>query len=360
MAYTTIDHPSAYYQTALYSGNNTSQSITLDGNSNLQPDVVWIKERNGIEDHCIFDSSRSGSERLSPNTTGSTWDDASNVTAFDSDGFSIVSNDQLNDSGNTQVAWCWKVNGGTTTTNDASATSVGSQDSVYQANTTAGFSIVTWTGPSGSGVGTNAHGLGAVPHLMIVKCRSASEPWEVYHHKNTTAPETDYLRLNTTAATADSAHVWADTAPTSTVFTVGDSGSTNEDSKTYVAYLWKEIQGYSKFGSYTGNGNADGPFVYTGFKPAFLIVKNTSDGDDQWLVWDNKRSPTNPVDDYLAPSASDAESANSNWAIIDFVSNGFKLRSSDISYNQSGYKYIYIAFAEQPFVSSEGVPCTAR
>ncbi len=180
----------------------------------------------------------------------------------------------------------------------------------------------------------------------------------MYNHTNASWPETNYLVLNSTAVTADSANKFNDTAPNTTYATIG--GDDNIISGTIVLYSFAEVQGYSKFGRYTGNGNANGPFVYTGFKPAFLIIKNTSDADDQWIVWDNKRSTSNPVDDYLAPSASDAESANSNWAIIDFLSNGFKLRSSDISYNQNTYSYIYIAFAEHPFVSSEGIPVTAR
>tara|TARA_R100001082_G_scaffold76020_1_gene44120 strand:- start:25 stop:1092 length:1068 start_codon:yes stop_codon:yes gene_type:complete len=355
MAYTTIDDPSAHFQIALYSGNNTSQSITLGGNSDLQPDVVWIKERNGAEDHCIFDSSRSGSERLSPNTTGATWDDASNVTSFDSDGFSVGSSDQLNDSGNTQVAWCWKVNGGTTTTNDASSTSVGNQDSVYQVNTTAGFSIGTYSGASQ--VGTMAHGLSAVPHVMIVKCRSDAEPWEIYHHKNTSAPETEYIRFDSANGTADSAHIWNDTAPTSSIFTVGNTGSGNESNKTYVFYMWKEIQGYSKFGSYTGNGNADGAFVYTGFKPAFVIQKQSSANGEYWMMKDNAREPHNQADANLYPNANNAEGDTNG---IDLLSNGFKCRTTGAGSNASTATYIYMAWAEHPFVSSEGVPTTAR
>ena len=181
----------------------------------------------------------------------------------------------------------------------------------------------------------------------------------MYHGANTSAPETDGLSLNSTNATSDSADYWNDVAPTTTTFSVA-ADDRSGGSYNFVAYVFNSVQGYSKFGSYVGNGNADGPFVYTGFKPSFLIIKNTSDGNDQWIMWDNKRSTFNPVDDYLEPSTNAAESANSNWAIIDFVSNGFKVRNGDISYNQSSYNYIYIAFAEHPFVSSEGVPCTAR
>ena len=193
---------------------------------------------------------------------------------------------------------------------------------------------------------------------MLFKSRGASGDWVVYHHKNTSAPETDYLVLNTTAGTADSANKFNDTAPNTSYATIG--GDDNISSGTMMLYSFAEVQGYSKFGKYEGNGNADGPFVYLGFKPSFLVIKNTSDGNDQWIMWDNKRSVFNPADDYLEPSTQAAESADSNWAIVDFVSNGFKLKSNDISYNQDTYSYIYMAFAEHPFVSSEGVPVTAR
>jgi hypothetical protein len=354
MAYTTIDDPSAHFQIALYSGNNTSQSITLDGNSDLQPDVVWIKERNGAEDHCIFDSSRSGSERLSPNTTGVTWDDASNVTAFDSDGFSVGSNDQINDSGNTQVAWCWKVNGGSRTTN----AEVGNNPAGgYQVNATAGFSIVDYVGTGAAG--TMAHGLGAVPDLIIIKNRDEADSWAVYHSANTSAPETDYMSLDNTLYSADDATYWNDTAPTSSVFTVATAHNVNADAENYIAYCFRSVQGYSKFGSYTGNGDADGPFIYTGFKPAWVIYKISEGGQHyHWIMVDNKRqNPFNPQDGELYANGSYAEG---DVDILDLLSNGFKCRRTHGSQNGDGWTYVYMAFAENPFVTSGGVPCTAR
>jgi len=354
MAYTTIDDPSAYFQTALYTGTGSGQQVINDGNSDLQPDWIWVKRRDSLGYHQIIDSSRGGTKRLWSNDNGAEGTQ-NNVASFDSDGFTAGNESDITPASTSQVAWQWKCNGGSRTTFTESGNNPGGG---YQANTTAGFSIVDYTGTANAG--TVSHGLGAVPHVMIFKNRDQADDWGVYHHKNTAAPETDFLKLNTTDATTDSANVFNDTAPTSSVFTVNIAGTVNEDAEKYIAYCFAPIQGYSKFGSYTGNGNADGPFIYTGFKPSFLIIKNTSDGDDQWLMWDNKRSVSNPVDDYLEPSTNASESANSNWAIIDFVSNGFKLRSSDISYNQSGYKYIYMAFAEHPFVSSEGVPTTAR
>jgi hypothetical protein len=365
MAYTTIDDPSAHFHTMLYTGNGSTNAITNDANAgDLQPDLLWIKTRSHSSSHRLMDSSRlaSGEATLSLRSedTAAESDIASDgMTSLDSDGFTLNgsgSGGAVNESSKTYVAWQWKANGGSTTTNDTSATGVGDQDSVYQANTTAGFSIVTWTGDNS--VGANAHGLGTVPHLMIIRCRSDAEPWEVYHHKNTSAPETDYLRLNTTAATADGLP-WGDTAPTSTVFTVGDTGSTNEVSKTYVAYLFSEKQGFSKFGSYTGNGNADGTFVYTGFKPALVITKE-SGSTGAWYMHDTKRDPSNGATHQLIANTNEVEYDTGSDVNIDILSNGFKQRYAGGSQNGDGDTHIYMAFAEQPFVTSGGVPCTAR
>ena len=366
MAYTTIDDPSAHFNTVLWTGDASSdKSISGVG---FQPDLVWAKNRSDSNDNQIIDSSRGAGKILRPDNTGAELTRSSDVGAgglqnFESDGFDVhstTSNTNLNDSGELNVAWCWKANGGTTTTNDASSTGVGSEDTVYQANTTAGFSIVTWTGPSGSGVDTRAHGLGAVPHVILVKARTGTENWVMYHHKNTSAPETDVLKLNSANGTADESGNWNDTAPTSTVFTSGDTGATNEDSKTYVAYIWKEIQGYSKFGSYTGNGNADGAFVYTGFKPAWVMIKRT-DSTNNWGIFDSTRDTFNQVGKQLYANGTEAEDADSAHSSgRDYLSNGFKLRETGNAINGSGATYIYMAFAEHPFVSSKGVPCTAK
>ena len=361
MAYTTIDDPSAHFQTTLYTGNGSDgYSITNSGNSDLQPDMLWFKNRNSTQGHEIFDSTRGVAASLRPHNTDAENVDSPNdrLMSFDSDGFELDDDGNPNTNNNTYVCWQWKANGGSTTTNDASATGVGNQDSVYQANTTAGFSIVTWTGDSS--VGTNAHGLGAVPHVIIVKCRSTNgERWEVYHHKNTSAPETDHLGLSETDATVDSAHTWNDTAPTSTIFTVGNSGAMNENNKTYIAYLFSEKQGYSKFGGYTGNNNADGAFNYTGFKPAFIIIKCTSTASTDWVMYDNKRD-INPVGSDSGTLYPNLGNGDSSAGGIDFLSNGFKSRSTKGYHNGSIRTYIYMAFAESPLVSSTGIPATAR
>ena len=356
MAYTTIDNPSEHFNTVTYTGNGgTDRSITGVG---FQPDWVWIKERNTAVSHMIYNSTIGANKRLSSNTDGAEATDSDGLKSFDSDGWTMDAKGSINGNSDTYVAWNWKANGGTTTTNDASATSIGSIDSTIQANTTAGFSIVTYTG-TGS-IGSLAHGLGAVPHVMIVKNRSKSvgESWTVYHYKNTSAPETENLQLNTTNATSDTDAPWNDTAPTSTVFTVKNDDVTNDSGETFVGYFFTEIQGYSKFGSYTGNGNANGPFVYTGFKPAWVMIRRTDSGNS-WTIRDSKRSTFNVMQKSLFPDLNNAEADSSNYN-FDFLSNGFKQRNANGIDNASGGTYIYMAFAEHPFVSSKGVPVTAR
>jgi hypothetical protein len=192
----------------------------------------------------------------------------------------------------------------------------------------------------------------------MVKNRDETNGWQVYHHKNTSAPETDYLNLNDNGATADDHDRWSDQAPSSTVITLGGNDGVSKGSVNYVCYAWTEIQGYSKFGSYTGNGNADGPFVYTGFKPAWLMTKRT-DSTSDWNMYDNKRNTFNKVDKVLQAEGNDAEYTSGSGVILDFLSNGFKVRGTGSGINADGGSYIYMAFAEHPFVSSKGVPVTA-
>ena len=349
MAYTTIDDGSAYFQTKLYTGTGSSNSVTNDGNSDLQPDFIWIKERDGTGQHGAFDSSRGVQKELKIDEDGAESTASQSVTAFNSDGFTVGTAGDYNGSDNSQVAWQWKANGGTTTTNDASSTGVGSIDSVYQANTTAGFSIVSYTGTGSAG--TIAHGLGAVPSWMVVKNRSKSggEGWMVYHQGNTSAPETEHLQIHNTNATSDNDIAWNDTAPTSTVFSVKDDDSTNDSGETHIAYLWTDIQGYSKFGNYIGNGNDDGPFIYTGFKPAWLMIKRTT--ANAWGIFDSARGAYNEITMNLDADRTDAENTATNYDDLDFLSNGFKLYEENDDINASDGTYIYMAFAEHPFVS---------
>ncbi len=354
MAYTTIDDPSAYFTITLYTGDgNDNRAITNSANAgNFQPDWLWYKERSSTSSHRVFDSSRGASKRIEPDVTNAEDTDTSNQKSFDSNGFTVGTSGSTNADGDTYVAWQWKANGGTTSSNTD-----GSITSTVQANTTAGFSIVTYTG-NGSDNSTIGHGLGKAPSMIILKGRSSVEDWMVYHKDLTAGSE---IILNSTAAQADDTNnaTWGDNHPSSvgsSTFAVGYAGDSNADGTTYVAYCFAEIKGYSKIGSYTGNGSTDGTFVYTGFKPAWVMYKNISSAAD-WLIYDTKRIHSGTQLDYLEPNTSDAE----GFIAIDVLSNGFKLReASGDKFNTSGDKYIYMAFAEHPFVSSAGVPTTAR
>jgi len=348
MAYTDIDDSSEYFQTALYTGSGSARNITNDGNSDLQPDWVWIKKRSNGEDHLLFDSVRGINKSLKSNNTSAEQTDGGDLSEFRTDGFRIGTNNRSNQNTHTFVAWQWKA--GTSFSNDASSTSVGSIDSTGSVSTDAGFSIISWTSPNDS-VATIAHGLGVVPTMIIMKKRGASGGWVTYHQ---TMGNTHCMFLSTTAGKEDNADVFNDTSPTSTVFTTGSDGALVNN--TMIAYCFADVQGFSKMGSYIGNGNANGPFAYLGFKPAFLLVKLAS-GTDDWQILDNKRSPINIVGGYMRPN-DDASTTNND--VIDFTSNGFKLRTSAGSWNPDGGEFIYMAFAENPFVTSTGVPATAR
>jgi len=360
MAYTTIDDGSEYFHTQLYTGNGSSgHSITNDANAgDFQPDWLWIKPRSASDNHVVFDSSRTSNKRLKVNSSDAEDSDGTAQVTFESNGFDLDTTDpNFNGNGTTYVAWQWKANGGTTSSNSS-----GSITSTVQANTTAGFSIVTYTG-NGTAGATIGHGLGAVPHVIIVKNRSKGTDgdWNVFHHKNTSEPETDFLVLNNTDATSDASNRWNDTTPTSSVFTVGSTLRVNEDGDNYIAYLFCEKQGYSKFASYKGNGSENGSYIYTGFKPAWILYKGSTLAEN-YIMNDTKRDPHNLTFHRLDAERNIAETTNtgSTNPIIDILSNGFKIRGSGNVNNGSGETYIYMAFAEHPFVSSGGVPVTAR
>ena len=351
MAYTTIDDPSAHFQTKIYTGNGSSgHAITFDGNANMQPDWLWGKERSQAGNHNAFDTNRGLDKRITPDQADAENTDSTTVTSFNTNGFTLGSSNNINENGVTTVAWCWKANGGTTASNSS-----GSITSTVQANTTAGFSIVTYTGNGSSGA-TVGHGLGAVPDTIIIKCRSDSQNWFV---NTPVGGGVGYLMLNQDNGDSGSnSTVWNSTSPTSTLFTLGNSGGINGNTQTYVAYCFKSIQGYSKMGTYVGNGSDDGPFIYTGFKPAWLMIKRTDTTAD-WFIIDNKRDDyQNPFADLLSPNLADAENANTPRG--DFTSNGFKWRVSPNALNKVDNTYFYMAFAESPFVSSAGVPTTAK
>ena len=353
MAYTTIDKPSDYFNTVLYTGNNGSQTVTgLD----FQPDWVWIKDRDGTERHCLTDSVRGVLQELRSNETAAESDRSGGtpgtggVSAFNSNGFSLVHDDGYNDNNSLQVSWNWKAGG------SASSNSNGSITSSVSANQTAGFSIVKYNSSrSPSPVQTVGHGLGVKPDMLIFKNLSETQNWLVWHKDIATDK---HLNLNTDSALITDTGSLNNTAPTSAVFTIGADGRTNSSTNgnPIICYTFAEKKGYSKFGSYTGNGNADGTFVYTGFKPAVLLYKNTSQSDE-WFIHDNKRQGFNDDNEYLFPSSSQAEGTANR---IRFTSNGFKTLDSDKGVNASGNVYVYMAFAESPFVTSSGVPTTAR
>jgi hypothetical protein len=340
MAYTTINKSSDHFNTVTYTGNSTdNRTVTGVG---FQPDWTWIKLRNSVSQHELFDAVRGANKPISSNLTTAESTETNRLKSFDSDGFTLGTGTAVN-GGYTFASWNWKASG-----TSGSANTDGAINSTVSANTTAGFSIVTHTGTGSTA--TIGHGLGAVPKVIITKKRSAADNWFTYHHS---IGNGKYLLLEATDAEATSSNVWNDTSPTSSVFTRG--GPANDSGATYVAYCFAEKTGFSKFGSYTGNANAsNAPFIYTGFKPAFVLHKRT-DSTSDWDLFDNKRVGYNVDNRILAPNTNAAEVTATK---IDLLSNGFKLRTSTGG-NYSG-TYIYMAFAEAPLVGSNNVPCTAR
>ena len=330
MAYTAIDDPEAYFQVELYTGTGSELSTTFDGDTDMQPDFVWIKDRGDASSSALFDSVRGVQKRLKSDSIAVELTQSDSLTAFGSDGFTSGGNGHTDEDGNNFVAWCWK----------ESATS--------------GFDIVSYTGNESAR--TISHSLSAVPEMMIVRGRIANRNWVVYHH---TQGNTYSGYMDANDAFTDQTH-WNDTSPTSSVFTIegGSDSNVNTDSAAYIAYLWRGVQGFSKIGKYTGNGNADGTFIYTGFRPAMIFVKQSS-GSNSWHIMDNKRDTFNPLGELLIPN-SDAATNTVSDNRFDLLSNGFKCRDTAGGTNASGETYVYMAFAEQPFVNSEGVPCNAR
>ena len=356
MAYTTIDDPSAYFQANLHSGDGgTGQTLTFNGNSDLQLNFHWGKCRSESgRDWQVIDTVRGITKGLTTTTSAAEYTNSTYVTAIGSNGYSIGQNNDNNKAGETYVSYNWKA--GTSFTNDASSTGVGSIDSAGSVNTDAGFSIVSYTG-NGSAGATVAHGLGSAANLLIVKKRSSTAQW-VFGSTALDSSWDNFLFLDATSAKGNADNVFNDTAPTSSVFSIGNAGDTNASSQTYICYAFAEKKGYSKFGSYTGNGNADGTFVYTGFKPAWIMIKRT-DGASEWSIYDTTRKTFNVGDLRLEPNSSSAEDSHAvNYH--DILSNGFKMRNSDAARNGSGNNYIFMAFAENPFVTSTGIPATAR
>ena len=354
MSYTNgLDNPELYLQTKLYTGNGSTQSITLDGSEDMQPDFVWIKQRNaGSTYHWLADVIRGVTKYLSSNVNSVEATETTQITSFDSDGFSLGNKTNTNDNSDTYVAWNWKA--GTAFSNDASATGIGSIDSSGSINTTAGFSIISWTGTGSAG--TVAHGLGVQPQIVFVKNRSDTASWNVY---TVIGGGGKGLFLNEqNGFDSDSSYFNNGTASTTT-FPVGTANTANGSSDNMIAYCFANVKGYSKIFQYEGNSNSDGTFVYLGFRPAWLMVKPV-DASDNWVMFDNKRhnaknSSTSPFFNYANKDFAET----TDTKLIDLTSNGFKIRSSGNTVNRSS-TFVGMAFAESPFVNSSGVPNNGR
>ena len=343
MAYTTINKSTLHFTPKLYTGNGSTNNITgLD----FKPDLCWLKSRNSGYDHALYDAVRGVTKGLATNNNESEQTVAAKLTAFNSDGFSLGNNAGTNNNNTTYASWNWKANG------QGSSNTDGSINTAYtSANTTSGCAIITYTGTGANA--TIGHGLGKIPTFIIFRRYQQAENWNVYHQS---AGAGKSLRLNETGAVANDATALNSTAPTSSLISLGSSVNTNANGNPMIAWCFSDVQGFSKAGKYTGNANADGAFIYTGFKPAFVLAKNTNDTSNWWM-YDNKRLGYNVLNYGLHPNLTNAEWTDQN---IDLLSNGFKMRSTSNTTNGSGDTFIYMAFAEAPLVGSNNVPANAR
>ena len=340
MAYTTIDNPGLYFNTILWTGDGAStRSITGVG---FQPDWIWVKCRSTGHDHYSWDSVRTDKKGLEP--SDSSAERTPTLGSIDSDGFSFASLDSFyNANSDTYVGWNWRAGN-----SSGSSNGNGSITSTVSVNTTAAFSVVSYTG-TGSNA-TVGHSLGTTPSMIIFKNRDSVTDWRVYHKS---LGATKGLRLSSNGTEQTSSTYFNDTEPTSSLFTVSTAVDTNESGSKFIAYCFAEKQGYSKFGKYTGNGNASGTFVYTGFKPAWILIKDLG-STQSWFMYDNKRDTINPNTKLLTSNNSSAEedsASTGNTFDVDFLSNGLKIRTTDGGVNTSGNTYVYMCFAETPFVT---------
>jgi len=345
MAYTTISTSTNYFNTKLYTGNGSTNAITGVG---FQPDLVWSKSRSDTYDHVWFDAVRGATKRIVSNSQGAETTASTDLTSFDSDGFTLGSGSNINNNSDTFVSWNWKANG------QGSSNTDGSINTTYTSvNTTAGISISKYTGTGANA--TVGHGLGVAPKLIMFKNLDTTTDWDVFFHD---VGQGRRVHLNSSAAYNSSTAYMNDTYPTSSVFSVGTADNTNKSSSPMIAYCFADVTGYQRIGSWKGNSNAEGPMIYTGFKPAFIMSKN-SNRNENWLIHDNKRGPVNLNKIKLSPNDTSADSTNTAFS-IDFLSNGFKIRTTDTALNQSNEIYAYLAIAEAPLVGSNNIIATAR
>ena len=359
MAIATFANKTARYIQILFddyhAGSNNNCKLAALGifvdelKQSFQPDWTWIKNRDQTDDHKMFDAVRGVTKVIKTNTSGAETTDSNTLTAFGTNGFTVGTDGGVNSNGEDLVAWNWKAG-----TGQGSSNTDGSINTIYTSvNTTAGFSISKYTG-TGSNA-TVGHGLGAVPKIVITKNLSSSNNWAMYH---ASTGNTKSLQLDTTGAPATSAAYWNNTTPTSSVFTVSTGNDVNKSGDSMIAYCFLEKPGYSKFGSYVGNESSNGPFIYTGFKPAWVMWKRTEAAGENWYINDNKREPFNDNSmSVLYPNLNNAEGNLTDE--IDLLSNGFKIRGNNSAHNTSGAIYVYLAFG-QSLVGSNNIPCTAR
>tara|TARA_R100000654_G_scaffold1509_4_gene5498 strand:+ start:201 stop:1256 length:1056 start_codon:yes stop_codon:yes gene_type:complete len=348
--YTSINDPSAFFQVALWTGNSSStQAITNDGTSNLQPDFVWLKRRSDAENHTLADTSRGITKRMVSNSDAAE-NTADGVVSVQSDGFTVGGGYNGNTNGATYVGWQWKANGGTTASNTTGSTNV-----TTQVNSTAGFSIITGNGSSSAGQ-TFGHGLSQAPEFFTFRMKDETAHWICYHKDMGPG---HYLRLDQNVTKVSNTNIFSNTDPSSTLIYYGGNSMFTSNAP-FICYAFHSVQGYSKFGTYTGNGSSDGPFIYTGFKPAYVVTKTIDTTANQWAIKDHRRNPHNERTLSLYANLNNADDTGGGNIALDFLSNGFKCRKTDSQINENGTAYIYLAFAESPFVSSTGVPTVAE
>jgi len=347
MAYSAILKPTDYFNPKIYTGTGSSHAITGVG---FQPDFTWIKGRSNPYSHCLIDAVRGVGTTIASNSTSGEYSSPTEITSFDSDGFTLGTDTGVNNNASTFVSWNWKANGAGSVNNDGSTASLKTS-----ANTTSGFSIVTYTGNGANR--TIGHGLGVAPKIIFTKQYDGTRSWYVGETMSGFANE---LYLDSTSASANSPSTFNSTAPTTSVFSIGTGTAANANGDTFIAYCFAPIKGFSLIGSYTGNGHANGPLINTGFKPAFVMIKCTTTAGQDWIIIDNKRGPFNPFGERLYPNLNNTEDTSGEY--FNFLSNGFKVQDNVDVWNKDSATYIYMAFAEHPFVSNTGggLPTTAR